>query len=491
MVQNGNWILPHLNGAVYAEKPPLFFWLVNLSTFFLGEDSEFANRLPSALAGLITIFLTFLFGERLFNTRVGFLSSSVLGTCFFFPQISRWMMMDSLYTLFFLLSLFYFYRGFGNDDRRRRYYLFAGLFMGLGVLTKGPTAYLPLLIFVIFAFSQKGIKKFWNRDLLFGFLLSVAVIFLWLIPACWMGGEEYTQKILFGRTILRLVGSGRYFHPQSCFFYFIRFPVEFLPWTFFIPAAFVSAMRKRKEKRKEILFLFIWFVVIFIFFTISKTKKDNYILPLYPAAAMFVGWLWDSKISSNNEKKGVALSLLLLIFLFLIGFSSVLSGLPQRFYPQIQPYASSSVFILLYLLIGSSVSILLLLKGKKFASILILVIVFIFLHLHLSYVLTKELNSNRSMRPFSEKILKRMEIGDEIKTYRFKSNGLIYYTRKPYIEEIGTKDRFMEVFRSSHRVFVVVLSEMFDKLKRDTGIEIAPIEQVKVGHWNYILISNH
>jgi hypothetical protein len=95
------------------------------------------------------------------------------------------------------------------------------------------------------------------------------------------------------------------------------------------------------------------------------------------------------------------------------------------------------------------------------------------------------------MRAFSERVLKRMEVGDEIKTYWFKSNGLFYYTRKPYIEEIGTTDRFIEVFRSPHRVFIVILAEMFDKLKRDAGIEIAPIEQVKVGHWNYILISNH
>jgi len=73
----------------------------------------------------------------------------------------------------------------------------------------------------------------------------------------------------------------------------------------------------------------------------------------------------------------------------------------------------------------------------------------------------------------------------------FKSNGLFCYTKRPYIEEIETTDRFIQVFRSSHRVFIVILAEMFDKLKRDAGIEIAPIEQVKVGHWNYILISNH
>ena len=83
-----------------------------------------------------------------------------------------------------------------------------------------------------------------------------------------------------------------------------------------------------------------------------------------------------------------------------------------------------------------------------------------------------------------------MEPRDEIKTYWFKSNGLFYYIKKPYIEEIDTTDRFIEVFRSSHRVFIVILAEMFDKLKRDAGIETEAIEKVQVGHWEYVLISN-
>jgi 4-amino-4-deoxy-L-arabinose transferase-like glycosyltransferase len=147
MRESGNWILPHLDGSVYAEKPPLFFWLVNLSSLILGEDSEFANRLPSALAGLACLLITLLFGERLFHLRIGFLSGLALATCFLFPQLSRWMMLDSLFTLLFLLTLLTFYRGVEREENRRRDYLLAGLFMGLGVLTKGPIAYLPIPIF--------------------------------------------------------------------------------------------------------------------------------------------------------------------------------------------------------------------------------------------------------------------------------------------------------------------------------------------------------
>src|SRR4030043_873619 len=228
MRESGNWILPHLNGNIYAEKPPLYFWLVNLSVLFLGKDTEFANRLPSALAGLLTVVLTFLFGERHCNLRVGFLSGLVLITCFLFTQTSRWMMLDSLFTLFFLLTLFYFYRGYEDDKEQQKYFFLAGIFMGFGVLTKGPIAYIPIPILLLCSLTRRDPKKIWNLNLLYSFIISLAVVLIWLIPACWIGGEVYRDKILFGQTIGRLMEGGKHFHPQSALFYFIRFPFEFL-----------------------------------------------------------------------------------------------------------------------------------------------------------------------------------------------------------------------------------------------------------------------
>jgi len=490
MVQSKNWILPHLNGQIYAEKPPLFFWLINLSTFFFGANNEFTNRIPSALAGLITLLITFLFGERLFNLRTGFLSSLALATCFLFPQLSRWMMLDSLFTLFFLLALFYFYLGYEEEKRRRRYYLLTGLFMGFGLLTKGPVIYLTLPIFLIFTFFQKDLKKFWCRDLLMGFLLSLVVVLIWWIPACWIGGKEYIHWILLKQAIGTYVEGGIHFHPDPFYFYFIRFPIEFFPWIVFLPAAFILGLHKGQEKRKEFFFLSVWFIFIFLFFTFSTGKKDNYLLPLYPVAALMIGRRWDSIISSKEKEKGVIIGLILLMSLFFIALVLLLSGIPQKVYPDSQTYISLGASILLYLLIGSALSVLLFLKQKKFVSIVTLVIAFGFLHLHISYSLPPKLNAQRSMKTFSERILKRMEVGDDLKTYSFKSNGLFYYTRRPYIEEIESQDRLFEVLHSSQRVYIVIFAEGLDQLRKDSKIEINPIERTRVGHWNYVLISN-
>jgi 4-amino-4-deoxy-L-arabinose transferase-like glycosyltransferase len=490
MRETGQWILPRLNGAIYPEKPPFFFWMVNLSVFFLGEDSELANRLPSALAGLITIFLTFFFGERLFSSRTGFLSGLILATCLCFPQLSRWMMLDSLMTLLFLLTLFCFYLGYEKDEGRRRYYLLAGLFMGLGVLTKGPLAYLSLPIFLIFAFFQKELKKFWCCDLFLGFLVSVTVVLMWLIPACLMGGEGYTKLILFEQTGGRLFGNIKHSHSKPFFFYFIRFPIEFIPWIVFLPTAFVLALQKDEAiKKKGLLFLSVWFILIFILLTFSKGKKDNYLLPLYPAAAMIVGWYWDSVIIKQEKEKTVIVGLFLLTLSVLVGFTLFLFGFPQTLYPILMPYHLFIVSILFYLFVGLSASLLFFVKGNKWASFICLVITFTVFHSHISYSLPQRLNAQRSMKPLSERILGRMEAGDELKLCFFCPAGLLYYTKKTLLEEIRSQDRFLEAFRSPQRVFMVITKAKLDRLKKDLKIEINLIEQERI-YWNVVLICN-
>lgn len=490
MRETGQWILPRLNGGIYAEKPPLFFWAANLSVFFLGEDSELANRLPSAVAGFVTVFLTFLFGGRLFNSKVGLLSALVLGTCLFFPQLSRWMVLDSLVTLFFVLTLFSFYQGYEIGQRRRGYYLLAGLSMGLGVLTKGPVAWLPLPIFLIFAFLEKGLRRFWCVDLLFGFLLSLAIVLAWLIPAFLLGGEDYTGRIVLEQTLGRLLGNGRHVHAKPFFFYFVRFPIEFLPWMIFLPTAFIFLFSKSEAgRRKELLFLSVWFIFIFIFFSFSKGKKDNYILPLYPAAAIIVGRFWDSIILSGEREKAVISGILILTLLCLAVLALFVLGVPQKSYSPLMPYQSMIISISLYLFAGLSICVLLFVNGNRWASFLCIVAVFLLLHLHVSYALPSKLNAVWSMRQFSEKVLKRMEVGDELKLCFICPAGLLYYTRKVRLQEIRDKETFLEVFHSPRRVFVVITKRDLDKLARAFKMDFHIIEQERV-YWDLGLVSN-
>ena len=47
MATRGDWILMHVNGGTYVDKPPLFFWLIALSSFLWQGFTSFSARFPS------------------------------------------------------------------------------------------------------------------------------------------------------------------------------------------------------------------------------------------------------------------------------------------------------------------------------------------------------------------------------------------------------------------------------------------------------------
>jgi 4-amino-4-deoxy-L-arabinose transferase-like glycosyltransferase len=492
MRQGGNWIVPSLDGALYQEKPPLFFWLINLSTFFLGENTEVANRLPSALAGLFTVFVTFFFAERLFNHRVGFFSALILATCFFFPQISRWMMLDSIFCLFFLLATYYIYLGVRTPDQQRKSFLLSGLFMALGTLMKGPIGYLPIPIFLIYALINKEIRKVWNFNLLYTGLLSFGLVLLWFVPAVWITGKAYQNEMLLHQVVGRF-GSG-WSHPEPFYFYFIRFPLGFLPWIFFLFGAFhYGFFQISKEKGKEFLFLFVWFAFVFLFFSLSKGKKDNYLLPIYPAAAIFVGAWWTQVSGFTEGKRKIKGKLWIPIFLvtllFLIAWLCVLFRFPKGIPRGILPYLHLAVWPLLYIILGGVLSLIFYFRGSVRYSIFYIIAALIIAQVHLSISVPSELNWDRSAKPFSRQILLRMGPDDELKIWKFRSTGLLYYTEKQ-IEQIKNIDRFLQIFHSPHRVFIIFEEEDFNQFKEKMEMPLNPIQRARSGHRNLLLVSN-
>jgi 4-amino-4-deoxy-L-arabinose transferase-like glycosyltransferase len=136
--------------------------------------------------------------------------------------------------------------------------------------------------------------------ILSGMILCLAIVLSWYLPAILKGGEAYLNETLFHQTIDYY--SKGWDHPKPIYFYLRNFPVDFLPWILFFPGAMVYGYSKEAcGKRKEFLFLLTWFIVIFLFFSFSKTKRDLYLLPLYPAASLMIGKFWGDFIFERIE----------------------------------------------------------------------------------------------------------------------------------------------------------------------------------------------
>ena len=80
MRASGRYLVPHYNGRLYTQKPPLMFWAMAASGVLLGELDETAVRLPSALAAIGSVLVVYALGRRLFDRRAGWLAAMAFAT---------------------------------------------------------------------------------------------------------------------------------------------------------------------------------------------------------------------------------------------------------------------------------------------------------------------------------------------------------------------------------------------------------------------------
>lgn len=286
MVETGQFVVPHYNGEVYADKPPLLFWMIALSSIMLGGFGTFSVVLPTALAGTAAVLLTYrlaysMFGDR----RVGLLVGFVLMTSQEFMFLSTTGRMDIPLTFFITLATYCLWQWYVSGKNSHLVLFYLG--MALGCLVKGPVGLFPLLTAVVFLAIGKEAARIGKLRIGIGFAGMIALVACWLLPAALAGGEAYWQELLGDQIFGRVVNS--WSKKQPFYYYFTNFPLGFMPWFLFLPVAALQAFRGgRKFFDKRDLFLTVWFVSFFVVFSCISGKRSVYILPLYPSAAIFI-----------------------------------------------------------------------------------------------------------------------------------------------------------------------------------------------------------
>lgn len=291
MLLLGHWAVPRLNGEVYTQKPPLFFWTIAGFGKLAGGVGETGARLPSALGALGALLLVYRIGERLFSRRAGWLAAAAFATCFKVLWQGRFGQIDMMLTALVTLGVWFWVRGY-TEERPRLYLLFY-LSAGLATLAKGPVGLLPpLLSMIAFLAFTRNWAELKRLRIGLGLLLWSAVVLAWLIPAGLSGGREYLDQIVFKQNVTRYADPWHHFQPW--YYYLTVIPAEFFPWSFLLPTAVVLGW-KRFSGRERLGFLFClcWAVVTLVFFSVSPAKRSVYILTMYPAMALMVGAALD------------------------------------------------------------------------------------------------------------------------------------------------------------------------------------------------------
>ena len=312
MIASSDYVIPHVNGRAYYEKPALFFWAM-VGSFKLIGQNEFAGRLPSAAAGLALVFLMGWFGRRRGGDLVGLLAALMTATSFLFVLLARAAIVDMLLTLWTTLTLILFYEGYQSTEGRGRWYFRAAwAAMGLGFLTKGPVGVaVPLLAVFFLTLFNRDIWRTIRRSCVpTGLLLFVIAAGPWYVLAFWREGELFWQGFFISQNVTRytevLLGHG-----APLWFYIPVLAILVWPWFFFaVPALWRGVignklnLRRTEPDRALNYFLTVWFITSFVFFSLAATKQPNYVLPALPALILLAARWWRDALLSDRMKKG-------------------------------------------------------------------------------------------------------------------------------------------------------------------------------------------
>ncbi|MBI4185220.1 MAG: glycosyltransferase family 39 protein [Proteobacteria bacterium] len=296
MFNGGGALVPRLNGEPYPHKPPLLFWLIDLSWLVLGANGLSA-RLIAPLFALANLFLAAALARRLWPQHPAvarFAPILLLGTGVW-AVISTMTMFDMLVAFAVLVAMIGLVEA-ARAPRTRRSLLggFAlfGLGIGLGVLAKGPVALAFALPPALFArwwlpAGGPGADRGWFLGVAGGVGLGAALALAWAVPAAIVAGPAFRDAIFWGQTAGRAVDS--FAHGRPFWWYFVVLPLAFLPWTIWPPvwrrAGWLDILRGDRGVRLAAIWLAGSVVVLSLF----SGKQVHYLVPAFPAFALIVG----------------------------------------------------------------------------------------------------------------------------------------------------------------------------------------------------------
>ncbi len=283
-----DFLVPYLNGETYSHKPPLLFWLMQLSWWLFGVN-DWSLRLISPLFSLAILYLSGAVARALWPERkqAETLTPLLLLGSLFWMVYSTLTMFDMLLAFFALVGIYSLLQLVASG-LSLKYWALLGIAIGGGILSKGPVILLHVLPVALL--SPWWLKtpcfrwKHWYLGLIAAVLFGAVIALCWAIPAGIAGGETYRNAIFLGQTSGRLVKS--FAHQSPWWWYLEVLPLLLLPWLLWKPLW--AGFLKLSQQDSGIRFCLAWAIPVFIAFSLVSGKRIHYLLPLVPALMLIV-----------------------------------------------------------------------------------------------------------------------------------------------------------------------------------------------------------
>jgi 4-amino-4-deoxy-L-arabinose transferase-like glycosyltransferase len=339
MLARHDWVTPVLYGHPWLEKPPLYYWCATIAYNAGGGVTDTAARLPSALLSCLMVFLIYLWTRR-FRRGMELDAALITASAAIVIGFGRSASTDMPLTVMFTVAMLSWYGWYASG--KRRWLLAFYFFMALGTLAKGPVAvFLGGAIILLFAALRRDLRLILRTLWPIGITLYIAVAAPWYI-AVQHANREFFRTFFLEHNLERF-SSNLYHHPQPFWFYIPVALAALVPWTVFVVAALVDAIRDwrfsaQQPPAQEDLrtYLSLWFLLPIVFFSLSHSKLPGYILPAIPAGTILLADFILRREQANAKPPSwmillhALLSSAMLIAAFTVSFKLLKLPLPRN-----------------------------------------------------------------------------------------------------------------------------------------------------------------
>jgi 4-amino-4-deoxy-L-arabinose transferase-like glycosyltransferase len=316
MLESGDLFVPHFNYSIYADKPPLFYW-VTIPGLKLFGNTEFGARLGLAMVGIAEIILVFLLGRLLYGSLAGLMGAVALACSIGHIIFTHLAMVDILFSTCVTATFLCFSLGYIEERRRFLWWTLAGACIGMAVLTKSLIGFVfPVFTFGLFTLFTRQ----WNllkQKAVMGALLGLLVVVIpWHLYMIFRV-PGFAYQYFWNEQVLRFLNMRQ---PKDYIgtplpLYLLSVLVWALPWSLYFAHIIWGFRRRKKDDSKHSLLgrylPWLWMGSVVGFFSLTDARLFYYTIPALPAFALLVGWFWSEVENLDGKRFRLTLALVL------------------------------------------------------------------------------------------------------------------------------------------------------------------------------------
>lgn len=345
---NGNVFTFANHGEAYADKPPLFFWLLMALRCLFGGHYMLCDALMAFIPSCVTVLVMDRWVKTAFPGRLTGIqraaAAGMLMTTAFFLSMSIFVRMDMLMTMWIVLALFSFWKWDSGIGRTWVHRITMPLYIFLALFTKGPVGILmPIVTIVSFLCLERRPKDMLKYLGISTWLILAVLCAGWFAAVYAEGGRAYLDNLLFHQTLDRAINAE--WHKAPVWYYLTTIWGVLAPWCLCTLPSLVRALNPRERQPSEPLerLLAIAVVSTVVMLSCFSSKLAIYLVPVIPFAVYTFPLVMARRGYDTLSRVGLSVPAVLFI---IIGVLAIVAALLWRVFPSVTglldyPFVSS------------------------------------------------------------------------------------------------------------------------------------------------------